>query len=42
MILKALLGRFRLAPSGDRDTIRSKVMITAYPADPVEISFAKR
>ena len=42
MILGILLGRYRLDHLGGESPIRSKVMITAYPGDPVRIRFSSR
>jgi cytochrome P450 len=42
MILAVVLRQFRLEYLGSQTTIRPEVMITAYPADPLEIRFTKR
>lgn len=42
MILEILLKRYNLEYLGDDNPIRSKVMITAYPDDPVMIKFTTR
>ena len=42
MILGILLERYQLDYRGDEKPIRSKVMITAYPDDPVRIQFSTR
>ncbi len=42
MILEVLLGRYRLKLVGEAKPIQPKVMITAYPGDPVNIAFSKR
>ena len=42
MILGILLGRYQLTHAGDYSTVRPKVMITAYPDEPVQIRFSNR
>jgi cytochrome P450 len=42
MILGMILKRFRLEYRGPSGPVKQRVMITAYPADPVHVEFIKR
>ena len=42
MILSMILKRYRLEYRGPASPVRSRVMITAYPADPVQVEFIRR